>query len=153
MGGKGSGTLKFTETEKWCSGCEKWLPHAAFSKNKWTKSGLQVYCDGCRPRVQAEYYTRPEVRKRLIDNTRNWQRAKLGVTVDDVQQMLEQQEHRCAICGDPITFRAHLDHDHKTGKVRGLLCPSCNHGLGKFKDSQDILLKAAEYLKVSLSNI
>lgn len=147
MGGRGSGTTRFTETEKWCSGCEKWLPHSAFNKNKWTKSGLQVYCEACRPGAQAKYYKRPEVRKRLTANLLTYQRAKLGVTVEDVQQMWERQNHQCAICKVPITLKAHLDHDHTTGKVRGLLCPHCNHGLGKFKDSVENLLAAIEYLR------
>ena len=53
----------------------------------------------------------------------------------------------CDICRDPIDV-IHLDHCHATGKVRGLLCRYCNHGLGQFKDSISRLLNAAEYLRV-----
>lgn len=68
--------------------------------------------------------------------------------------MLREQNNKCVICGQEIflfgsspKLTAHVDHDHKTGKVRGLLCPECNIGLGKFRDNPDYLLKAASYLK------
>lgn len=61
--------------------------------------------------------------------------------------MLEEQDGKCYLCGG-IDFRnLAVDHNHKTGKVRRLLCSSCNTGLGKFKDDPDLLTKAAVYLK------
>lgn len=60
---------------------------------------------------------------------------------------------RCRICGKPLTKVggtkdqvAHIDHDHETGKVRGLLCQECNIGLGKFRDNTEYLLSAISYL-------
>lgn len=55
----------------------------------------------------------------------------------------------CAICSKPSRTRLHIDHNHKTGKYRGLLCSPCNIGLGHFKDSPSLLRKAIEYLKRS----
>ena len=60
-----------------------------------------------------------------------------------------EQNGRCAICGVPeyeLPSRLYIDHDHETGKVRGLLCPSCNTGLGHLKDDPEVLLRACIYL-------
>lgn len=54
------------------------------------------------------------------------------------------QRKVCAICGQKARF--HIDHDHATGKVRGLLCGNCNRGLGSFQDSPDLMLAAITYL-------
>jgi len=57
------------------------------------------------------------------------------------------QSGRCAICGDPPGKRGlHLDHDHLTGIVRGLLCHRCNFGIGLFRDSEELLMRAITYL-------
>lgn len=65
--------------------------------------------------------------------------------------MLEEQGERCKICGEEsgCTRRnaLHLDHDHATGELRGLLCPRCNMGLGHFKDNPKLLRAAAAYLE------
>lgn len=61
-------------------------------------------------------------------------------------QMYADQVGHCAICQDEITLSASADHDHETGKVRGLLCAFCNHMLGFAKDSAAILAKGACYL-------
>jgi hypothetical protein len=60
--------------------------------------------------------------------------------------MIEAQGGLCAICAGPLD-RPHVDHDHETGKVRGILCFNCNAGLGKFKDSVEIADAATEYLR------
>jgi hypothetical protein len=149
MGGKGSRPkVRFTETKKWCSRCECWLPHSSFGKNGWTKSGLQAYCEKCRGGYQSRYAKKPEVRRKLTAYNLNYVRRRfLNASAEDVQRIWERQNYCCAICSSSIPINAHLDHDHKTGEVRGLLCPGCNHGLGKFKDDPELLLKAIEYLK------
>jgi len=75
------------------------------------------------------------------------------ISIEDYDEMLEKQGGVCAICANPETVCVKgtpkilsVDHDHKTGKVRGLLCRSCNTALGSFKDSQALLQKASEYL-------
>ena len=64
------------------------------------------------------------------------------------QEMFNRQEGKCAICGKPFDENnvVHIDHNHKTGKVRGLLCMMCNCGIGHFNDNKELLLKAIEYL-------
>lgn len=67
-----------------------------------------------------------------------------------VVQMLVEQGGRCGVCRTPITIgRCHVDHCHVTGVVRGLLCATCNNGLGSFKDDPALLRAAADYLEVA----
>lgn len=75
--------------------------------------------------------------------------AKYGLTVAAYEAVLQHQGHACAIChrpADDTPTSLHIDHDHTTGDVRGLLCYKCNSGLGLFGDSPELLLAAAEYL-------
>lgn len=78
-------------------------------------------------------------------------RRQYGLTLEQYQAMLAAQDGVCWICGaDPSTCRYEalvVDHDHKTGKVRGLLCNACNSGLGYFRDSISNLEAAMDYLE------
>lgn len=69
-----------------------------------------------------------------------------GLTPENYETMLKEQNNRCKICSETFTSTAHVDHCHTTGKVRGLLCGNCNHGLGKFKDNTKLLQNAITYL-------
>ncbi len=79
--------------------------------------------------------------------------AAYGLTVENYNELLEKQNMCCAICKrDTPTGkwkRFCVDHCHKTGKVRGLLCNECNRGMGLLKDDPSLLIKAANYLKES----
>lgn len=81
----------------------------------------------------------------------NRYRVKYGITTAEVEAMLKAQDHKCAICGEVWTGgnggSLHLDHDHKTDKIRGMLCTMCNTSTGKFKDSPAVLRAAADYLE------
>lgn len=74
---------------------------------------------------------------------------KYGLTSDDYLRALAQVGERCAICGDAPSpgYRLAVDHDHASGKYRGLLCVRCNAGLGNFRDDPARLLRAADYLR------
>lgn len=74
---------------------------------------------------------------------------KYGITPEQYKDMHETQQGKCAICNtEPKTKRGlHVDHDHGTGKVRGLLCHGCNVALGSFKEDVTLLNKAIEYLR------
>ena len=74
---------------------------------------------------------------------------------DDYYALIEKQQNLCAICGeeearekDGKKMRLCLDHDHETMKIRGLLCHACNTGIGKLRDSVDLVRKALEYLEL-----
>lgn len=73
-----------------------------------------------------------------------------GVTLEEMEQLLAKQGWVCAICGEPISdkrgYAPHVDHDHESGRVRGILCFHCNTGLGQFKDDPARLLAAIHYL-------
>lgn len=107
------------------------------------------------------YAVNPEVRAKACAETREWQRKnpakrksqrlkKYGLTLAGFASMLASQGGGCAVCGhadrsDPKFFPV-VDHCHKTGKVRGLLCMNCNMGLGKFADDPKRLTSAIAYL-------
>lgn len=76
-------------------------------------------------------------------------RRSYGLSVEDYQKLSEQQKGLCRICQSrcPTGKRLAVDHCHETGAVRGLLCSSCNNGLGRFRDSPELLNKAARYLE------
>jgi hypothetical protein len=76
-------------------------------------------------------------------------RSKYKLTLTKFNEMKARQKNCCAICGQAFkgSKDTHVDHDHKTGQIRELLCYRCNHGLGKFLDNPELLLKAADYLK------
>ena len=68
-----------------------------------------------------------------------------GLTEADYEDMVEEQDGVCLICSC-TEDRLVVDHDHETGKVRGLLCRACNRGIGLLQDNPMILQKAADYL-------
>ena len=80
--------------------------------------------------------------------------SQYGITVEQYNQMLENQNYCCAICGtEPVNRRLSVDHDHITGQVRGLLCPKCNMGLGCFRDEIPRLERASQYLHSDGSHV
>lgn len=83
-----------------------------------------------RPQVEQDWYLRTEY----------------GLTLVQYNAIRTKQRNRCAICRKSQKKRLAVDHDHKTGRVRGLLCERCNHGLGHFKDNKALLAKAIKYL-------
>jgi hypothetical protein len=78
-------------------------------------------------------------------------KEKYGMSETDFYLMLHNQDNCCAICKCKIkSSTCNVDHDHKTGKVRGLLCPACNTGLGMFHDSINDLYSAVNYLEENI---
>lgn len=89
----------------------------------------------------------PDKRKEI--DVRHRLKSLYGITVDQFNQLFEKQNGCCAICGrHQSEFKRSLavDHDHKTGEVRGLLCFTCNRVLGMFYDDPVKFLRAADYL-------
>ena len=74
-----------------------------------------------------------------------------GISVEDYERMLEEQDGGCHICGKKPEGRAlDIDHDHATGKVRGLLCSNHNRALGLLNDDIKLMLRSVEYMVKSL---
>ena len=104
-------------------------------------SGVYV-CLGCKRENCAKY--RSKNRKTINLNNRV---GRYEITIEDYENMFTLQNGCCAICGIPIKKEnCRIDHSHETGKVRGLLCISCNTGIGLMQDSPLVLMKAFEYL-------
>jgi len=89
-----------------------------------------------------EYRAKPDVMRRKRDQMlfRNY-----GITREEYHEMVEAQDNSCAIC-DVQMIQPQVDHCHKTGRVRGLLCKHCNLGLGHFRDDPSTLATAIDYL-------
>lgn len=89
-----------------------------------------------KARQDPEKYSKIQARKRA---------AGAGLTPEEIQAIRNQQDNKCAICLDPDP--TDLDHCHRSGQVRWLLCRHCNRGLGAFNDSPELMRKAAEMLE------
>ncbi|MER5880613.1 MULTISPECIES: endonuclease VII domain-containing protein [unclassified Streptomyces] len=114
---------------KRCPQCQVARPHAEWERNKSSSDGWASYCRECRAeRNRISYF-----------------RRKYGLTPAELDAMVAEQRGICCIC---LTAPAeHVDHCHQTGRVRGVLCFSCNAALGQFKDRPDAIRRAATYLE------
>jgi len=132
------GSKKMTKVieTKICTKCGKELLSTAeyFQRNTRNKSGFRSECKKCT----RKYYGR-----------KNDLKYRYNISQKEYNQMLNKQDGKCIICGElPTTFKnLSVDHNHKTGKIRGLLCDHCNRGIGFLKENPYILIKAIKYLK------
>jgi hypothetical protein len=144
---------------KRCNRCNLEKSKNDFFINSRRSDGLQTYCKPCHLEYGRERYANPEAferrqmnrelyKERRKDSTRKWYlKTTYGITPEKYLEMLESNNSSCWICNEKRDYYLHVDHDHKTGKVRGLLCHGCNNALGLFKDNKDSLLRAIEYLE------
>lgn len=113
-----------------------------------------MQCRRCgTERPESEFYVHSDARLRTECKTCTIERQRvktLGIDNQQYAQMLVNQGGVCAICRCALNTSRYtklaVDHDHKTHRVRGLLCTACNTGLGLFKDSPERLRAAVEYL-------
>lgn len=125
---------------KRCPDCKKQKPLVDFPRNKNSKDGRHAYCKPCH---NARGH---ETRQRLYGGGRHYHlRRRYGIGAAEVEAMIAAQGGVCAICHERPA--AHVDHDHKTGKIRGILCFGCNGGLGQFQDDTDRMARAIEYVQ------
>jgi len=162
-------------SEKRCSRCKSIKPRENFTKSSSSKDGLRGQCRKCQHDAyvamreswtperleQHRKKNRELMRKRqaagLVKSTRDsnpeWARRsrakKFGLTLEQLELLEQDQRGLCAICNRPCgTGRSlAIDHCHESSVVRGLLCGSCNLGLGKFEDDIDRLEAAIRYVK------
>jgi len=139
-------------TPKRCSSCQKELPRSDFHIYRAAKDGLCHYCKACLSNKR-----RQRCDKDHGAGERNSSlRSKYGITAADYETMLVAQKAVCAICGCPASdfkSRFAVDHDHKTGTIRGLLCFHCNSGIGHFRDDVILLASAIGYLKHPVGHV
>lgn len=146
-------------TSKRCRVCSKAKPLDQFHL-KSTATGKRISkCTSCVAAYNKRHYRQnaPKYRRlahewksRNPDKVREYNITRYGVSRDEVHRMKIAQHGLCKICGDPVRSgkRLVIDHDHTTGKVRGLLCHQCNIAIGHLSDSPDIALAAARYLQL-----
>lgn len=138
-----------------CCECETGKPREGFYRLPRT-GGYYPTCRDCQNRRGNEWKAK-NAQHYLEQSRRAWLTTKYGITVEDYDRMALAQNGRCAVCGGPPVGRGtkndrfHVDHDHATGQVRGLLCFRCNNGLGYMRDSPEILEAAIRYLQRSRS--
>jgi len=147
-----------TITVRPCSGCKVKFPETAefFHRNAANGSGFVWYCKKCayaatkRSRARNRPgYNAAQARNAMIRYNKNRPdlMRNFGITKAEYDAMVKSQKGRCAICGDPPKTNLAVDHDHTTGKIRGLLCTNCNLGMGHFRDDVDRLRIAVRYLE------
>ena len=113
---------------KHCPGCKQVKPRTEWHRRTSSPDGLVVYCKTC----SKDRHRRDHLKRTF------------GITQADLDVLIESQGGVCAICRDGKP--EHIDHDHDSGKVRGVLCGPCNMGLGLFKDEPTRLSAAGAYL-------
>lgn len=137
-------------SSKVCKGCGQEKPIADFGRDKYRKDGHVDYCQECRAEQRLQ-------RKLKYPNFSMYQnkRLKYGLSEEQFESMLKEQEGKCAICGNPEFKRngkgeinsLSVDHDHTTLKNRQLLCNLCNAAIGMLRDDPEIAQRAADYLR------
>jgi len=150
--------------EKKCSKCSKSKPLEEYTTQKLGKYGKTACCKVCsnirnkglKNNRKLGLPTAISQRKRIhgvvsdpLYLVSQKLKSNYGITLEDYNIIFNSQEGRCKICTrHQMEFkkRLHVDHCHKTGKVRGLLCTKCNFGLGYLNDDVTLLTNAIEYL-------
>jgi hypothetical protein len=127
---------------RWCPDCEVVKPFEEFPHNKSGRAGRGRYCLPCHNvRSRAN-------RIKNHGSTREYRlKARYGIGQVDVDRMLADQGGLCLGCDKPDP--EHVDHDHETGNVRGMLCFNCNQALGNVRDKMAVLSRLRDYLAVS----
>ena len=151
------GRDKLTFMYTHCSKCGILKHLDLFTNDKSKPSGKRPSCKKC----DAKYAKRSDVvarrrGPRYVLIKRKHKLKMYGITSEEYDALLVKQNDLCAICEQPetrfdsktgITWPLSIDHNHITGKGRGLLCHSCNVGLGFFKENIQILERAVKYVK------
>lgn len=143
-------------TEKGCSAklecrrCGHPKTEEDFSLVKWksskgeVRSGRRRTCRECESKTVRAWRKNNPAKARSIDRNEKL-KWRYGITTADFTRMLADQDGHCATC--PSTTDLVVDHDHKTGKVRGILCGPCNRSIGILKEDVATIRKLAEYLE------
>ena len=132
---------------KECPTCNRMLESDEFCRDKSRPDGLTYECKACRRIRFREWH------KEHSEETRDKRMLReYGISLDDYDQLWQAQRGVCAICGkteEENGQRLTVDHNHETGEVRGLLCNSCNLGLGLLGDGIEIIRAVLTYLEAT----
>ncbi|WP_460349056.1 endonuclease VII domain-containing protein [Actinoallomurus acanthiterrae] len=128
---------------KYCPQCEETKPVSEFGRNRSTSTGLTAYCKPCHNQIMAE------IKANKHGSVRSYHlKRRYGLTEQEVEELSRRHGDLCLICLHRRSL--HVDHDHATGEVRGMLCFSCNGALGQFKDDPTVMRRAVDYLECRL---
>mgnify|MGYP001581686368 CR=1 FL=1 len=145
---------------KKCRKCGKTKSVGEFYARNLSKDKVTPDCKDCVKQARKEKYgsltsyraQRREATQRI--NRASSMRRKYGLSLQDYEDLLEQQGKVCAICGSPerrrmngIVIPLSVDHCHETNKIRGLLCNDCNAGIAMLREDAEILRAAISYLE------
>ena len=134
---------------KVCIDCQIAKPASEYHNQKGRYLNSASRCKPCQVIYMREWYLNNK--QKVKESTRrNRYKRDFNLTVDEYNAILASQGGGCAICGITTSASGKLfpvDHNHKTGAVRGILCDPCNRGLGFFKDNPSLLIKASNYLE------
>lgn len=99
----------------------------------------------------ADYRLKHRDRLNLQKREVLWKEQGIDITIDGYLALCAKQDYKCAVCGNEYTPGRNLvvDHDHETGRVRGILCQNCNLGIGQLGDCADNVQRALDYLRAS----
>ena len=125
-----------------CKTCNRETPRRATRRSARHIAGVKRWQQENSERLNAYRREYRSVPRSSASNATPTTGRTYGKTADEVDEIVELQGGRCLICKSELPERLasrHLDHDHTTGKIRGVLCIDCNHGIGKLKDSPDLL--------------
>jgi hypothetical protein len=138
---RASRPVPVSKTCRLCN-CEKAI--GDFHKRDASRDGFDNRCKSCVLTTLRDRYSAQGNRTKVL-------RYRYGLTDSDYERMSISQDARCAICQSTTPGlnkpHFHVDHDHLTGAIRGLLCAKCNRALGLFKDDIELLKAAAKYLQ------
>lgn len=136
---------------KKCTKCGKTKMLTEYWRDRSKKHGYQARCKTCKTESYNKYrIANGYDRKRYLKNPDGERERhlikKYGITNAEYQKIFESQNAACAICKQKKANKLAVDHNHKTGEVRGLLCMNCNRMLGHAFDNPEILASAIGYL-------
>jgi hypothetical protein len=146
---------------KLCRRCNTEKTKEEFFGNVKRSDGVSTYCKPCQLEYQRQRYNNPENHKQhkldrniylknRKNSTRKWYlKTTYGLTPEEYDNLYAKYNGKCYICLQTKDYYLHVDHDHKTGKIRGLLCGNCNRAIGLFLDNYETVVRAANYLKDS----
>lgn len=134
---------------KKCSGCKQVKPLSQFYKRKIAKDGKNSRCKDCEHKEIYEWRkNNPDIQAEITRRCRL--KRMYGITVEQYETLLTKQNNSCAICKrheSEFKTRLAVDHNHKTGAIRGLLCNYCNHRvIGRHTDGE-LLRRMADYIE------
>lgn len=139
-----------------CSGCGRSFPEVEFFVRRRGKDAKRYWQSACKEcsRRRSRAATNSKTEAGLTRSRQYYLKKRYGMTLDDWQTLWAAQSERCGLCGAAETDGKywHVDHDHTSGVVRGILCHGCNTGLGNFRDDPSRLELAINYLRRAVTN-